>query len=64
MSYVDEDNADEAARGFIEYWVGLGAYDSMDDRLREVVRTGMTKLAVEWRRLSNPIGLHPRRFPH
>jgi pimeloyl-ACP methyl ester carboxylesterase len=48
IRYVDEGDADEAARGFIEYWVGPGAYDSMDDRLREGVRAGMTKLAVEW----------------
>ena len=48
IRYVDENNAAEAARGFIEYWVGPGAYDALDDRLREAVRAGMAKLRVEW----------------
>lgn len=56
VRYVDAGNAAEAARGFIEYWVGPGAYDAMDDRLREAVRAGMAKLRVEWATAFEPHG--------
>jgi len=56
VRYVDENKAAEAARGFIEYWVGPGAYDALDDRLREAVRAGMAKLRVEWPSAFEPYG--------
>jgi pimeloyl-ACP methyl ester carboxylesterase len=48
IRYVAENDSAEAARGFIAYWVGPGAYDTMDDRVREAVRASMAKLPAEW----------------
>jgi pimeloyl-ACP methyl ester carboxylesterase len=56
LHYVGAGSADEAARGFIAYWVGPGAYDAMSDRLREAVRAGTAKLAVEWPAAFEPYG--------
>src|SRR5208282_4823181 len=52
----DENDSAEAARGFIDYWVGPGAYLAMDDRLRETVRASMAKLSVEWPAAFEPYG--------
>ncbi len=38
-----------AARGFIDYWVGPGAFDAMDPKVRCEVTQSMTKLTGEWR---------------
>jgi pimeloyl-ACP methyl ester carboxylesterase len=54
IRYVGENDADEAARSFIEYWVGPGAYDAMDARPREAVRASIAKIPVEW-----PTGFEP-----
>lgn len=54
IRYVRENDADEAARSFIEYWVGLGAYDAMDTTHRQAVRASIVKLPVEW-----PTGFEP-----
>jgi pimeloyl-ACP methyl ester carboxylesterase len=48
IRYVDAGNVDEAARGFIGYWVGPGAYDGMDERTRAAVVGSMAKLRIEW----------------
>jgi pimeloyl-ACP methyl ester carboxylesterase len=56
IRYVGKGDADEAARGFIAYWVGTGAYDAMDTRVREAVRAGMAKLPVEWPAAFEPYG--------
>jgi len=56
IRYVGENNTAEAARGFIDYWVGPGAYDAMDDRQREGVTAGMAKLQVEWPAAFVPYG--------
>jgi len=53
---VDENDVAEAARGFLEYWTGPGAYDAMDQRLREAVTAGMTKLRIEWPEALKPQG--------
>jgi pimeloyl-ACP methyl ester carboxylesterase len=53
---VGKNNAAEAARGFLEYWVGPGAYDAMDDRLRESVTASMAKLRIEWPAAFEPYG--------
>ena len=45
---VDAGDHEEAARGFIEYWVGPGAYDAMEPRVRGTVTIGMAKLRAEW----------------
>jgi pimeloyl-ACP methyl ester carboxylesterase len=44
IRYVDAGNDEEAARGFIEYWVAPGAYDAMDERVRAPVTAGMVKV--------------------
>lgn len=46
--YVDAGDPDEAARGFIDYWVSEGAYDAMDERVRNAVVVSMAKLRAEW----------------
>jgi len=56
IRYVGENNNAEAARGFIDYWVGPGAYDAMDDRQREGVTAGTAKLQVEWPAAFVPYG--------
>jgi len=53
---VGANDPDEAARGFIAYWVGNGAYDAMDDRRREAIRAGMAKLRIEWPAAFEPLG--------
>ena len=37
------------ARGFIDYWVGPGAFDAIDPEFRSEVTQSMTKLTGEWR---------------
>jgi pimeloyl-ACP methyl ester carboxylesterase len=56
IRYVGENNADEAARGFITYWAGPDAYDAMDDKLRGAVKASMAKLPVEWPAAFEPYG--------
>jgi pimeloyl-ACP methyl ester carboxylesterase len=56
IHYVGQNNNAEAARGFIDYWVGPGAYDAMEDRQREGVQAGMAKLQVEWPAAFVPYG--------
>jgi pimeloyl-ACP methyl ester carboxylesterase len=48
IRFVNAGNPEEAARGFIEYWVAAGAYDTMDERVRAPVTAGMAKLRDEW----------------
>jgi len=48
VRYVKAGDPEEAARGFIDYWVGIGAYDAMDERIRTPVTAGMAKLRDEW----------------
>ena len=56
VHYVSHNNNTEAARGFIDYWIGPGAYDAMDDRQREGVQAGMAKRLVEWPAAFVPYG--------
>ena len=48
IRYVNAGDPEEAARGFIDYWVGIGAYDAMDGRIRTPVTAGIAKLRDEW----------------
>src|SRR5262249_26169262 len=48
IRHVDAGDHEEAARGFIDYWVAPGAYDAMDERVRAPVTAGMAKLRDEW----------------
>ncbi len=48
IQFAEAGNPEEAARGFIGYWVGAGAYDAMEPRIREPITTGIAKLRVEW----------------
>lgn len=54
IKFVDDGNLEDAARGFIDYWVTEGAYDRMDDRARNAVIESMPKLRVEF-----PEGFRP-----
>jgi pimeloyl-ACP methyl ester carboxylesterase len=46
--YIDAGDPGEAARGFIDYWAGVGTYNAMDERVRTPVTAGMAKLSDEW----------------
>jgi pimeloyl-ACP methyl ester carboxylesterase len=48
IEFVDAGESEEAARGFIEYWLGPGAYDAMEPRIRELVTRGMVKARAEF----------------
>jgi pimeloyl-ACP methyl ester carboxylesterase len=56
IRYIGENDADEAARSFIEYWVGPRGYDAMEARSREAVRASIAKLPVEWPTAFEPYG--------
>jgi pimeloyl-ACP methyl ester carboxylesterase len=53
---VDAGDLPEAARGFIDYWTGPGAYDGMDERLRKSIMQSMPKLRQEWPESFAPCG--------
>jgi pimeloyl-ACP methyl ester carboxylesterase len=48
IRHVTAGDPEEAARGFIDYWVAPGAYDAMDERVRASVTAGMAKVHDEW----------------
>jgi pimeloyl-ACP methyl ester carboxylesterase len=48
IRHVTAGNPEEAARGFLGYWVAPGAYDAMDERVRASVTAGMAKVHDEW----------------
>jgi pimeloyl-ACP methyl ester carboxylesterase len=48
VHHVDSGNPREAARGFIDYWVGLNAFDKMNERVQGAIISGMPKLRAEW----------------
>ena len=48
IRHVTAGNPEEAARGFIDYWVASGAYDAMDGRVQASVTAGMSKVHDEW----------------
>jgi pimeloyl-ACP methyl ester carboxylesterase len=48
VQFAEAGNPEEAARGFVEYWVRPGAYDAMQPRIRELVTRGVAKLRVEF----------------
>lgn len=48
IRHVDARQPEEAARGFIDYWAGSGAYDAMEAHSRATVTAGMSKLRNEW----------------
>ena len=56
VKYVGDGNPREAARGFIAYWVGDGAFDNMNTRVKDGIVDGMTKLALEWPEAFKPSG--------
>ena len=39
---------DGAARGFIDYWMGRGAWDAMPETARQAIAGAMPKVAAEW----------------
>lgn len=49
VDQVARGDREAAARGFIDYWVGPGAFDAMDPKVRSEVTESMTKLTGEWR---------------
>lgn len=56
IRHVDAGDPEEAARGFIDYWVGTGGYEVMADELRASVIKGMPKLRQEWTAAFDPCG--------
>jgi pimeloyl-ACP methyl ester carboxylesterase len=48
IRHVTAGNPEEAARGFIDYWIAPGAYDAMDGRIQANVTAGMSKVHDEW----------------
>lgn len=61
-AYVGAGDPREAARGFISYWVGDGAFDRMEARVQDGIVAGMTKLAREWVETFEPHGAEPDRL--
>ncbi|MCP5150784.1 MAG: alpha/beta hydrolase [Ectothiorhodospiraceae bacterium] len=57
---VAEGDPERAARGFIDYWVGQGAYDAMEPRVRDSVSAAIGKVVVEWPSSFEPRGVGPR----
>ncbi len=41
-------NYEEAGRGFIDYWMGAGAWGSMPEAARQAAAAAMPKIAAEW----------------
>ena len=56
VRYVEAGNSEEAARGFINYWIGPHAYESMSDELQASVAKGMAKVRFEWGAAFDPRG--------
>ena len=54
--YVEAGEPEEAARGFIDYWAGPRAYESMADDLQASVTRGMAKVRLEWESAFEPCG--------
>jgi pimeloyl-ACP methyl ester carboxylesterase len=48
IRFVDAGDAREAARGFIDYWTGAGAFEAMDSRVRDAVVAAMPALKAEF----------------
>jgi pimeloyl-ACP methyl ester carboxylesterase len=57
VHYVDGGDPREAAQGFIDYWVGLDAFDKMDERVQSAIVSGMPKLREEWLAAFKPWGV-------
>lgn len=47
IGYVDAGNPRGAARAFVDYWGGSGAYDALDPRVKDAVIRGTSKLRQE-----------------
>lgn len=54
IRYIDAGDPEKAARTFIDYWVTMGAYDSMDARTRSAVVASTPKLRMEWSEVFKP----------
>jgi len=54
--YVEAGDSEEAARGFIDYWSGPQAYESMAEELKASVTKGMAKVRLEWDSAFAPCG--------
>ena len=49
-------DAEQAARGFIDYWLVPGGFDAMEERVRRSILAGMAKLNIEWASALAPWG--------
>jgi len=56
VRYVDAGDPEEAARGFINYWVGPGGYETMSEELQASIAKGMAKVRQEWKSAFEPHG--------
>ena len=48
VDQVERGKREAAARGCIDYWVGPGAFDALDPKVRSEVIENMTKVCREW----------------
>ena len=48
IEYMGKGDVEEAARGFIDYWIAPGAFNAMAEPVRAAVQAGMPKLRQEW----------------
>ena len=62
VTHAGAGDATEAARGFIAYWVGEGAFERMDQRVQDGIVDGVDKLASEWADAFRPNGAEPERL--
>ena len=56
VRYVDAGDAGEAARGFINYWVGPRGYEKMREDLQASIAKGIAKVRQEWKSAFEPCG--------
>ncbi len=49
VEYTERGEAEEATRGFIDYWVGPGGFDAMKEKTRLAVTNAIGKVCDEWR---------------
>ena len=54
LSALDKDK--EAARGFIDYWVGAGGFDRMKEKIQAFIVAAMPKVALEFQTIFDLAG--------
>jgi len=62
IRYVDAGDPEEAACGFINYWLGPSSFEGMSDDLQGSVTKGMAKVRHEWKSAFEPCGATAERL--